>query len=114
MQVLWIITSVAFLFVLIVLINRRLLREQYSMLWLLFGVVMLILSVRVQIIDSLADAVGIAYAPALLFLVGILFCVALILHLTVIVSKLSEKVIRLTQELGILQHELHERKRSDS
>ncbi|RCW44912.1 DUF2304 domain-containing protein [Paenibacillus prosopidis] len=114
MQVLWIITSVGFLFVLIMLINRRLLREQYSMLWLLFGVVMLILSVRVQIIDALADAAGIDYAPALLFLVGILFCVALILHLTVIVSKLSEKVIRLTQELGILHHELHERKRSDS
>lgn len=86
------------------------------MLWLLFGVVMLILSVRVQIIDSLAHAIGIAYAPALLFLVGILFCIMLILHLTVIVSKLSEKVIRLTQELGILHHELHEqeRKRSNS
>ncbi len=65
MQALWIITSVGFLFVLIMLINRRLLREQYSMLWLLFGVVMLILSVRVQIIDALADAVGIDYAPAL-------------------------------------------------
>lgn len=67
MQALWIITSVVFLFVLIMLINRRLLREQYSMLWLLFGVVMLILSVRVQIIDTLAHAIGIAYAPRCFF-----------------------------------------------
>ena len=49
---------------------------------------------------------GVKYAPSLLFLVGILVCLMLILHMTVIVSRLAERVIRLTQELGLMRHEL--------
>lgn len=113
MQIIWVGTSVIFIFVLLMLIKRRILSERYSLLWLLFGMVMLIITIKPSVLDLLASVFNIYYAPALLFLVGILFCITLILYLTAIVSKLSDKLTTLTQEVGILQLELDKLKEKD-
>lgn len=99
------VLSVVLCVVVLRLIQRRYLREQYSLLWLLFGVLMFVLSTHTGWLNQLAASVGIYYAPSLLFLVGIILCLLLILHLTVVVSKLTERVVRLTQELSLLRNE---------
>lgn len=104
-----ILFSICFLWVVIDLMRRRVLREQYSMLWLLMGVVMLVMSTGRFWIERLAAFFGIYYAPSLLFLIGFLFLIAVILHLTIVVSRLTERMIRLTQELAITQSELHDK-----
>lgn len=104
-QVISLVLSIALVIFVLRLIHRRYLREQYSLLWLLFGVVMFILSTNTTWLKQLATTVGIYYAPSLLFLVGIILCLMLILHLTVVVSKLTERVVRLTQELSLLRNE---------
>lgn len=100
--------SVVFLLIVFHLIRKKHLREQYSLLWLLFGLAMTILSIGTSWLEWLAEQFDVKYAPALLFLVGIIFCLVLILHLTVVVSKLSERVVRLTQETGLLRSELEQ------
>lgn len=100
------ILSIAFVLILLYFIRKRYLKEQYSLLWLLFGISMIILSFSSKWLDTVADFFNVKYAPSLLFLLGILFCLFLILHLTVIVSKLSDRVVRLTQEIGIMRNEL--------
>ncbi|MGF7046489.1 hypothetical protein J2T13_000965 [Paenibacillus sp. DS2015] len=106
-----ILFSVLFLIVILELVRRRKLKEQYSLLWILMGVLLLIISMNVRLIEKLAIWLHIEYAPALLFLFGLLFCFVFILHLTLVVTKLSQQVLRLTQVITILkgkESDLHE------
>jgi hypothetical protein len=105
-QVLSMALSLGLLIVVLQLMRKRHLREQYSLLWLLFCLILFVLSLSTQLLEGTAALLGVKYAPALLFLVGIMVCLVLILHLTVVVSRLTERVIRLTQDLGMTKHEL--------
>ncbi|BFH64989.1 MULTISPECIES: DUF2304 domain-containing protein [Paenibacillus] len=95
--------SIIFLLAVLELVRRRKLKEQYSLLWILMGVLLLLISMNVKLIEKLAAWLHIEYAPALLFLFGLLFCFVLILHLTLVITKLSKQVLRLTQEMAILK-----------
>lgn len=97
--------SVAFAFLLIVLelVRRQKLKEQYALLWILFSVTLLIISFNVSFIEWIADRLGVKYAPAILFLFGLLFSFALILHLTIVITRLTSQVLRLAQEVTILK-----------
>ena len=98
-----ILFSGAFLILILELVRRQKLKEQYSLLWILMGVLLLIISMNVGLVETLADWLNIEYAPALLFLFGLLFCFVFILHLTIVISKLNQQVLRLTQEITILK-----------
>lgn len=108
--VLAILFSISFIILIIFLIYKQKLKEQYSLLWLLLGISMIILSCNPSWLDTMAQWLNIIYAPALLFLVGIIFCLILILHLTIAISKLSDQIIRLTQEIA-LQNIKHKNKK---
>ncbi|MEF2968258.1 DUF2304 domain-containing protein [Paenibacillus sp. M1] len=95
--------AVLFLLLVLELVRRQKLKEQYSLLWILFSAVLLIVSLNVPLMEWIATRLGVKYAPALLFLFGLLFCFAVILHLTIVVTKLTAQVLRLTQELAILK-----------
>ncbi|WP_410770546.1 DUF2304 domain-containing protein [Fontibacillus sp. BL9] len=99
--------ALAFLFLLLVLelVRRQKLKEQYSLLWILFSAVLFIVSFNVSFIEWIAARLGVKYAPAILFLFGLLFCFAFILHLTIVVTRLTAQVLRLTQELTILKEQ---------
>lgn len=105
-QVITMALSLALFVFVLQLIRRRYLREQYSLLWLLFCTIIIIFSLNTRLLDTTATLLGFKYAPSLLFLVGITLCLLLILHLTVVVSRLAERIVRLTQELGLMKHEL--------
>jgi hypothetical protein len=103
-----IVLSLFFVLSVVELVRRGKLREQYSLLWLGFGLILLILSASKRLLGILAKWFGVYYAPSLLFLFGLLFAFALILHITVVISRQTDRVIRLTQELAITQHRLAE------
>ncbi|MCB0832119.1 MAG: DUF2304 domain-containing protein [Bacteroidetes bacterium] len=88
------------------LIRRKKLREKYSLIWFLAGTVMIILSVWREGLDRLAHALGVGYAPALLFLVALFFGMILLIHFSVVISDLSEKNKTLAQEVALLKAEL--------
>jgi hypothetical protein len=96
-----ILFSLSFVIVVLSLVRRRRLREQYSLFWIFLGLIIVLVSLRSNWLDTLAGLLGIVYAPSLLFLIAVLFCFAYMLHLTVVISKLSDRVVRLTQELAI-------------
>lgn len=97
------VLSLMFLFITLYFIKRRLLSAQYSLLWILVSVIMIILSLNKSIIEWVADFVNIKYPPAFLFLMGILFCFSLILKMTLIISDSQDKITRLTQEIAIIK-----------
>jgi hypothetical protein len=101
-----------FLVVTAELIRRRRLQEQYALLWLLLGCVMTGFSLFPQLLERIARTVRIAYAPSLLFLIGLLFSLAIILHLTIVISKLHRRVTRLIQELALMQERERKERRT--
>jgi hypothetical protein len=90
------------------LIRRRQLKEKYALLWLATALVLFVFAVKRSLVEMLAGALGIYYAPSALFLLGFLFMLALNLQYTVMLSRQSERIIRLAQEVGLLRRRLEE------
>ncbi|PYI53123.1 DUF2304 domain-containing protein [Paenibacillus flagellatus] len=92
-----------FLFATIELIRRQKLEEQYALLWLGLGLVMLPFCLFPDMLPKLSELVRIHYPPSLLFLIGLAFSLVFILHLTIVISKLQRKLTRLVQQLALLE-----------
>ena len=84
------------------LIRRGRLKEEYSLLWLLSGVVILIFSIFPNLLDIMSRAMGMYYLTAL-FVVSFLFLLLIVLQFSTVLSRLSERNRDLTQELSILE-----------
>lgn len=93
---------VLFLFV-VRLVRRRSMGLEYSVLWLTLIGVAVLAGVAQKQADAVSRWIGIAYPPALFFLLCIVVLVAIVLHLTVRLSRLSEAHRALAQEIAILQ-----------
>jgi len=113
-QVFAIIFSLGILVGVVDLIRRGMLKEQYALLWLASAIVLLVLSMWRGLLDTIALAVGVAYPPALLFLVAFLFLLLIVLHFSVIISSISEKNKKLSQEIAILKTLFEEYKKKGS
>jgi len=99
-----------FLFLFILeLIRREKLLERYSLLWLGVAVLMMVASLSRRLLDILAESVGIYYPPAALFLVGLLFIVALLLHFSLVISSMSEENKILAQKMALLESDIIEK-----
>jgi hypothetical protein len=99
------------LFVLVFeLVRRRRLLERYALLWLFSSAVLLGLSVWRGLLEDLASLVGIFYAPSALFAVAFGFVLVLLLHFSLVISRLAEQTKVLAQRLGLLTHEVTELK----
>lgn len=104
------IASFALILVVLELIRTRRLRERYALLWLLTGIVLTVLSAWRGGLNTMAGWVGIrSYPPAVLFAVGILFILAVLLHYSTVISRLSDQNTILAQRLALLELELRER-----
>jgi hypothetical protein len=107
-QVLAIIVT-ACLFVLVFeLVRRRRLMERYALLWLFASAVLLGLAVWRDLLETIARAVGIYYAPSALFAIAFGFVLVLLLHFSLVISRLSDQTKVLAQRLGLLQQRVDE------
>jgi len=101
------IASVVLLLVVFELIRSRRLRERYALLWLLTGVVLLVLSAWRGGLNTIATWVGVeTYPPAILFAVASLVILAVLLHYSTVISKLSDQNSILAQRLALLESRL--------
>ncbi len=107
-QVFVVLIGLAMLALVLNLVRRKRLREQYSLLWIFSAVVLVLCAVFIRAVDRLAGAIGIYYPPAFLFLVAILMVLVLQFHFSTVISNLREQNKSLTQELGILGAELRD------
>lgn len=108
LQVFSIIGSVVLFAFVIDFIRRGLLKEKYSVLWLACTILITILSLKKELLDSLAGLLGIAYPPSLLFLVAFIFILLINLHFSVVISILHEKNKAIAQELALLKNAMKE------
>jgi hypothetical protein len=100
-----IVTSVVTLIGILELVRRRKLREEYSWLWILTTAVMLVLSAWYGLIERLSRLIGAVTPTTTLFLFGLLFLLLISVHFSTMISRLTQQVRTLTQELAILSAE---------
>jgi hypothetical protein len=85
------------------LVRRRKLREEYAWVWLLTGLMIVILSVWYDLLLYVSVKLGGIYPSALLFLFGVLFLLFISLHQSIKISKLTDEIKKLSQELALYQ-----------
>jgi hypothetical protein len=102
-QIVAIVVTAGMFGVVFELVRRRRLMERYALLWLFATVVLLALAVWRELLEEVAAAVGIYYAPSALFAIAFGFILVLLLHFSLVISRLADQNKILAQRIGILQ-----------
>lgn len=100
-QIFGIFFSVATFWFIITLVKNRRIKEEYSLLWLALSLVFVYLSFDRWAVDRLADLVGIAYKPSVLILIVIGFMTLILVHFTLVITRISDQNRELAQEIGL-------------
>lgn len=108
-QIFAILTAIAVFLMIVELVRRRRLREEYSWLWLLTGAGMILLVVWYRLLLYITRFIGAGTPVTTLFLFSTLFLLIIAVHFSVIISKLTVQIKNLTQELALLQNRLEQR-----
>jgi hypothetical protein len=112
-QIIAIIVSLLLLSIIFELIRRRKLKPEYSIFWVFIGIVMLLLSVFKNLLNKLADILGVFPPVFALLLIGFAGIVLILLYISVLVSEFSSENKEIFKELSILRWKI-EQIRKDS
>ena len=103
------LASLALVLFVFELIRSHRLRERYALLWLVTGLVLTALSAWRGGLNTIAGWLGVtSYPPAVLFAAGLLFVIAVLLHYSTVISRLSDQNVILAQRLALLEQELRQ------
>lgn len=105
--------AISIFVVILELVRRRKLMEEYSWLWLLTGVGLIILTLWYGLLIRITHLIGAVTPTSGLFFFAIIFLMFVCLQFSVKISKLTNQVKNLTQELTIIKPEI-ERGRYDN
>ena len=108
-QVFVIVIAVLALAVLVNMLRKRTLELRYALLWMVMAVGILIFACFPELTKWLAGVLGIGTPINMLFFVGFCFALAIIFSLTVVISRMANRVKKLTQEMALLKKELADR-----
>lgn len=81
------------------------LKIDYAIFWFLFAILMLLLSVFPQIAIMAAELIGLVSPANLVFLAIIFILLIKSFRLTLYVSKLDDKITKLTQHIALKEYE---------
>lgn len=104
-----ILIGVGILFALIaifLMVRNRKLELKYALSWIVVFVAIFIVNCFPAITSACAKLVGIKTPINMLFFLGFCFALIIILGLTASVSRLSNKVKKLTQEIAIMNQKI--------
>ena len=105
-QIVSVAVSIALLLIVIELVRRRRLTEEYSFIWIVCGTALLVLSLWRNVLDVAAASLGVHYPPAVLLLVLTLFVFIVSLYFSVVVSRQRQQIEKLVEELALLDADL--------
>ncbi|HXF60005.1 MAG TPA: DUF2304 family protein [Caldilineaceae bacterium] len=113
-QVIAILFSLILLLVTLQLIRKHKLREEYSLVWLGASLAIFVFVIFDPLVALLARLFAVTYAPTLVLVFGVLFCVVLLLSQSVTISAQANRIRDLAQSLSILEWRLRQMERAQS
>jgi len=105
-QVIVALGAVALALYVLDLVRRRKLSEEYSLLWVVCTVVLAILGFSTPVLVWVTNVLGMTGAASTAFAFGLAFVIAVLLYLSVKLSRLGEDQHVLARELALLRQEL--------
>lgn len=87
------------------LVRRRRLSEEYSLLWVVASVVVAILGFSTPLLVWITRKLGVLGEASTVFAFGLAFAVAMLLYLSLKLSRLGFENQELTRDLALLRHE---------
>ena len=110
----WLVVAALVVFALILFtITKKKLNIKYSIVWLLWSILTLILAIYPEIFYQFAHFMGIEMPVNAVFLIMIALLYALVFFVYSTISKLNEELIQLTYEIARLKKELDELKKKN-
>jgi hypothetical protein len=106
LQIVAVLVSAGLFVVVFELVRRRRLMERYALLWLFSTLVLFGLSVWDGALNKVATTLGIRYGPSALFGVALAVVFVLLLHFSLVISRLADQNKVLAQKIGLLQQRL--------
>lgn len=94
-------------------VSKKKLNLKYSIVWILWALLALLMAIFPQIFYEFAHLVGIEMPVNAVFLIMIALLYALVLFVYCMISKHNEEIIQLTYELSSLRKELDELKKKN-
>jgi hypothetical protein len=107
-----VIMSILLVTIVLILVRRRSLQEEYTPIWIAVAVMLVILTVRIELLHGLTRMIGAWTTASTLFFLGEFFLVGICLNYAVRLSRTSVRLKNLAQEMTLIRAEveqLHER-----
>jgi hypothetical protein len=101
-----IIASFLIMAIVVELVRRRKLREEYSWLWLITGGVIVFLVIWYELLVFLTHLIGAVAPTTTLFIFGLLFFMIISLHYSIEITKLSRQVKEMAQQIALLKGQI--------
>jgi len=98
-----IMISISIFIIIIELVRKRKLREEYSWLWLFTGVVLVILTIRYDLLVTLTHLLGAVLPTSTLFFCELIFLMLICIQFSIKISTLTNQVKDLVQEVTLLK-----------
>ncbi len=105
-QVIAALAAVGLALVVLDLVRRRKLSEEYSLLWLVSATVIAVLGFSTPVLVGITRALGILNEASTVFAFGLGFAMLMLLYLSIHLSRLGAEKQALTRELALLRHEV--------
>lgn len=98
--------SITFMLFILRLVKRKKMREAYSILWFIMGILFIILSAWEQLLHKITIFIGAKFPASILFFFGILFSLVLLVHFSIEISTLRKQNNALNQAIGLLENKI--------
>jgi hypothetical protein len=98
-----ILVSILIFVIIISLVKKRRLREEYSWIWLLTGGLMIVLVLWYDLLLFLTHLIGAVLPTTTLFIFAILFLICLALNFAIKISLLTDQVKNLSQKISMME-----------
>ena len=109
-KIISIVVALVVFIVIVELVRRKKLMEEFSWIWLLAGVIILLIAVWEKIFFLIANLTGIIAPSSIVFFFGIIFLILITLQLAMVLSKSRNDIKSLAQKISLYENELEDTK----
>ncbi|MFD0697134.1 DUF2304 domain-containing protein [Paenibacillus sp. GCM10027628] len=101
LRIVYLLVGGSFASIVMFLLAKKKINERNTLLWLSGAIGILLISAFPSLLNWTAKKIGVDYPPALLFLFSALILLIIVLHQSIQISVLNEKVKQLAQHVAL-------------
>lgn len=113
LQIILIIAAIFFAIFILIVTKKKKLSYRYTLFWLFFSLIVIVISLFPQIIMVISKLVHIETPVNALFLMAIVGIIIIMFFMTIGYSKHTEKITKLIQTNALLERRIRELEKND-